>query len=361
MRWLLIVLLAGCGGAGARAPLAPAGAEEPPPADAPSLPGPLAERYASLASALEAAGLRPEGPAETVFLPPGESHVTPLELPSGCLSVVAWGSAGIRDLDAALYAPDGRLLAEDVARDPHPALTACSEAPRRAWLQLTAYAGAGEVGWRRFGGPEAAHEAIAEALGGQPGRAGPDPGLDAELRALIRRGFTATHARILDLPGDAPLRFPLPLAAGECAAVVVRGAPVALHVEVGGERRVDAPEGERAAVQLCVPVETDAQVVVRSARPARVRALVARGRESRIGGEAGLWEGRRMAPSSPSADAALDAALEGRRPRARGRVALRRNEARRLRLPGRGCRAVLLAPGRGLQAAARNFGEEEAS
>src|SRR5579863_220227 len=73
--------------------------------------GSIGPRYVAIHNALAALGLAQVGPIHEGSLAEGGEARVPLDLPAGCTTVVAFGSEGIRDVDARLTDPRGQTLA----------------------------------------------------------------------------------------------------------------------------------------------------------------------------------------------------------------------------------------------------------
>jgi hypothetical protein len=364
----------------------------------------LRARLDALERALAAQAARPPfevAPARAEhagFLVAGEPTSFAVDVPPGlCATVVTVASGGLRDLDATLFDPDGSLLAEDVEADAHPTLQLCAaHAPRRAYVVLRAYAGAGAYVARVIPSRRAALSVIAAAVGGRPGvapDAPPESGTGLGMhdvaavlarvdRAMRRRGFGA-HAEIFDLALDARREtwVPVEVPAGRCVSVVV--AIVEDSVEAG---RASSDAGrERRAIAASVTLVDDAgiprarattfegaqvvqdcpgragrhAVILQSARAQLLRIAVYFGDVARVGGTSGLFAGERA--YDEVARRPLDEAVAATRREAAAagfvrRIAsvagtLGRGEARRhalqLALGARECARVVAVPGPG--------------
>lgn len=293
---VLLVVLSGCGGSTPPAPSGP----------------PTASTASPVSRALAAAGLRPLH-REEGFLAPGERHTFRIEAPGGCHALVSTTSQALRDLDVAVYRPDGELLAEDVEPDDHPTVRWCGDAGP-VYVVAHAYAGAGRFELSLWAGDEASMEAVAAAAGGAPPIGYAPPLTTSELdEALRRRGFTSLrNERAFELPGAGePVRFPVELRPGRCVAVVVR-APVAVQLALElSSAVVDEAPGEEVAVTTCADAGPATAVVVGPV-PTRVRAWVLEGANADVGGEPALWLGARRprparAPEVPAGWAVRDA------------------------------------------------------
>ncbi|MDH5490773.1 MAG: hypothetical protein OEY14_02245 [Myxococcales bacterium] len=366
--------LPACGGAiqaatPASALPSPAPAAARPVQAAPSA-DPLERRAAELGRTLAPQGV---GRVEIVargFLAERASETVLLRLDSGeCATFVALASGGMRDLDAALYAPTGERLALDAEPDPHPAIQICSGPEAiRAYLHLLAYDGAGAFIVAALRSDRAAFAAVATALGGSPGvvEAG-DPGGASPLRELSD-GATRRGYREMGAPADVTLaegqtvRIGLSAKRGECYLVAVFAAPplraveLRLLDELDGLIATDPAAGDEPAAQFCLERDTEVSVELRasagggSARVLRMRAAQA---------DAGrtLWLGvrapeQRASLSLRDRERALDAGRAGgwgrARPIASGRLAQGEAARHGLRLRRGRCTLLEVAGGAGL-------------
>ncbi|MEM9074529.1 MAG: hypothetical protein AAGE52_38900 [Myxococcota bacterium] len=262
-----------------------------------------------VAAALTRAGLQPTEVAGHGFLATEERMRTRVALPAGCVAFVTKTSAPLRDLDAALYAPDGTLLAEDVEPDPHPTLRRCGEA-QEAYLVLAAYDGAGRFEYAMWTGAESSMDAVAEAVGSAPPMRvdAPRRFLEGE-EALRRRGFsTLQDERSIRVVGE--VRFPVARARGRCVAVIAaanRGG-VTLRLESEGSA-IEEATGSTTAVQQCGG-DSPATAILRADEETTARVRVLSGESENIGGEQALWLGEetpRIAAPSDHGRAVRDA------------------------------------------------------
>lgn len=219
------------------------------------------------------------------FLEPSGRWTLPVQVGPECTLVFAVASAGIGDLDAVLYSPEGDVLAEDVEPDAHPLLRYCGPA-RRAYYVAHAYAGAGTFRFMVARGSREDMDWVAESLGGAPPIGGAST---AQLeRTLRERGFdrVVDRRRIQMVEGD-DVRFPITLRAHECVTVLVSSeSEVELALETD-EGRIDESAGATDGVQVCDV--TEAVGVLRGRGLAEV--LVLAGSASDVGGPSALWMG----------------------------------------------------------------------
>lgn len=105
--------------------------------------GALDPRFVAVHNTLSAMGMAQVGPIlEGTLGPAGEVRAS-LSLPAGCVTIVALGGEGIRDLDATLLDPHGAPIAHDVTSEPQAALRPCLESADTYVLVVKAASGAG--------------------------------------------------------------------------------------------------------------------------------------------------------------------------------------------------------------------------
>ncbi|AKF06823.1 hypothetical protein [Sandaracinus amylolyticus] len=307
-------------------------------------PDALAVRARALSARLEPYDATPSTALEArFFLAARGSRALELELPAGACAVLAtFASSGMRDLDARLYTPEGALITEDVAPDPHPAIVFCAteSTPSRAWLVLDAYDGSGAVLVSSLAIPSDALHVVARELGGTPGVA-----RDGEARgeleiALLRRGLDITAAPLeVTLARDQRVRVPLRARAGRCFAVIATPraplASVAMRLlDLAGRPLADA-DASQNVLQRCETEDVERAIELWSGDAEGVVSItIAEGDDERLGGAAGLWLG--AVPRD------VIAASAGRRV-ARGTLARGEVAAHRVRVP-RGCVDVVARP-----------------
>jgi len=103
----------------------------------------LDPRFVAVHNTLAALGLVQVGPIrEGILAEAREARVT-LDLPGGCVTVVAVGGDGIRDIDAALVDPRGTPVARDTSAGPQAVLRSCLESADTYVLVLRVIAGTG--------------------------------------------------------------------------------------------------------------------------------------------------------------------------------------------------------------------------
>jgi len=94
-------------------------------------------------NALSAMGMAQVGPLQQGTLQEGHEARASLSLPAGCVTIVAMGGDGIRDLDAKLLDPRGTPLAHDTTKEPEAALHVCLETADVYSLIIGAVSGSG--------------------------------------------------------------------------------------------------------------------------------------------------------------------------------------------------------------------------
>ncbi len=105
--------------------------------------GALEPRFVAVHNALSAMGLVQVGAIQEGTLGEGREARVALQLPAGCLTIVAIGGQGMRDLDAKLLDSREAPLAHDTTSEPQAVLRPCLEAPDTYVLVIRAAAGAG--------------------------------------------------------------------------------------------------------------------------------------------------------------------------------------------------------------------------
>jgi len=269
----------------------------------------LGARMARLATALAPRGfearIRGRG-----FLAERDARTRRLTLPAGeCFAIVAVTSPTVRDLDLAVYDPDGGFVAEDVQPDAHPAVQLCSgETPREVVLHLAAYAGAGPFLYVAFAAPREALPAVAEVLGGRPGVERPGDPRRAELESTLqRRGFVLERARDLRVDAEQVVRAAFPLRRGRCYTAVALphlegGVSLTLRSGDGGAHAADQGAAT-VALQYCAERDDpDAYAEVVAGERGTVDVLRWVAEATRIGGRASLWLERRVPPEIDGAE-----------------------------------------------------------
>src|SRR5580658_2697042 len=103
----------------------------------------LEPRFVAVHNAFAAMGLAQVGPIQQGALREGQETRVQLSLPEGCVTVVALGGEGVRDLDATLLDSHGKPLAHDTTIEPQAVLRPCLEGTDAYVLVLKASAGGG--------------------------------------------------------------------------------------------------------------------------------------------------------------------------------------------------------------------------
>jgi hypothetical protein len=266
-----------------------------------------------VADALRADAYAPDGPIATGFLPSAAHVSVEVRLPAQrCVAFVGRATVGMQDLDAALYLPDGTLLAEDEGADAEPLVQFCSdEALPSAYLVLRAYRGAGSFAVSRWSRAERLGDSTltAQELADGPLR---ELGI-----ALRRRGFHPEGGpRAVRPAPEQALLVPIDVKPHHCYAVLSSGAgtraSLRLLDEQGREMAHALAESGIAALQRCAgPGAGPWAIELRGgAAEKAVRVWLYDAEERDIGGERALWLGepnKSVAAYAPPAAAAKGA------------------------------------------------------
>src|SRR5260370_28327747 len=89
--------------------------------------GALEPRFVAVHNALSAMGLAQIGPIQEGALVEGREARLSLALPAGCVTIVAVGGDGVRDLDATLLDSHAKPLAHDTTTESQAVVRACLE------------------------------------------------------------------------------------------------------------------------------------------------------------------------------------------------------------------------------------------
>ena len=272
----------------------------------------LRARVDELRATVATGGVRLDRVLSRGFLAPHGQVTSVVDVAAGeCVSLVAVGSAAIRDLDAHLYDPSGDLVVEDVEVDAHPTVQLCATAPRRVYHALEAFDGQGAYAVLLFKSDRAGLDAVARAMGGHPGAATGAAGGDAALErrvsgfrdGIARRGFQGYgDPRPVDLGEVGSMILPLLVSPDRCYTVAAfaddEASTLSLRVLDGDLDEVasDLPGGRDAALQFCPGAEGALTVRVerRSGRGAVVLHAFSADAAG-VGGEGALWLGVRRA------------------------------------------------------------------
>jgi hypothetical protein len=107
--------------------------------------GTLASCVERVVNAARSQGARPSGPAVVDFMLSGDDRRYEYGLPEdGCLGLLAVGHRQVQHLALSLFAPSGRMLAQDEARDAHPYARFCGKGGRRFVAEVRMLDGEGE-------------------------------------------------------------------------------------------------------------------------------------------------------------------------------------------------------------------------
>jgi hypothetical protein len=129
-------------------------------------------RYVAVHNAFAAMGLAQVGPIHQGSLAEGREARFPVELPGQCVTVVAIGAAGVRDLDVALLDADDRVLAQDGTRDAQATTRICPDRGGRFTVVVKMARGAGEFLAASWTGGAAGGPAVAGGGTGPAATAG---------------------------------------------------------------------------------------------------------------------------------------------------------------------------------------------
>jgi hypothetical protein len=212
--------------------------------------------------------------------------------PRSCVAIAAAATPSVADLDAALYAADGSVLAEDDSASPRPVLRLCSaERGLSAHLALYAFQGAGSYALQQFEKPLGASDAP-EAGSGQGAASAHFLEL---LRSLHARGYRE-HEALAEVPlvPGSPLRVSLQTLAGHCYSVVADGNEAQLRLLASDGRELArglSSEGA-AALQHCTSADGELALELSSRSSARsLRIARLWSRQGEVGGARSLWLG----------------------------------------------------------------------
>lgn len=284
----------------------------------------------SLTAALQAAGMQRHGPALAGFMLAGSHATLPLVIDAGaCVTIVARATRGARDIDAALYTDEGRLLALDSGASARPAVQACAvDRAVRAYYVIQFYEGDGSYVALPFFGTRAALRGASVAVGGKPAMAeivsapevSEEPA-NAFSEGLRKRGYDAVgEPRRFKIAQGERVRANLPVELGQCYTVAAFGDSgigalrLRLLDENGEAASVADDSQPSAAAQLCArktaPYAVESEAAVGSGE---VLLFVYRVDVLTAGGDAGLWLGDRLSGASELRPAAKQPAPAGPR------------------------------------------------
>jgi hypothetical protein len=260
---------------------------------------------------LERVGLRPGERGLWGFMLSGSHATLPLTIrPESCVTVVARATRGATDVDAALYAADGRMLAVDSSAGSNPTVQACASAVEaQAYYVIQFYEGDGSFVALPYFGTRAASRAARAAVGGTLAFAeivdapevAEEP-IAALAEGLRKRGYSAVgEPRQFTIAQGERVRVALPVDAGQCYTVASFGGSgvQALRLRLLDERGEVVSEGEddampRSAAQFCARATAPYAVEAEAAAGAgEVLLLTYRVDVLTAGGDEGLWLGSR--------------------------------------------------------------------
>ena len=284
----------------------------------------LATAMQGVAKQLEPLGLTPLRDEFVGFLSTGARGTHALRVPEHrCVTLIAMASRAVHDMDAALYSPEGDLLAIDSQPDAHPTIQVCTGATAsNLYYALQIYEGAGSFLVVGFEGEASTLEAAAKALNVRPALARLDaPSSDGPSRVaafrdgLQRRGFEPTVAPLrVPLVRDQRMRVALGVEPGQCytaAGFALQGVQnVDLRVldDEGSEVARDESGEEDAGVQFCATSKAEFAAELYGAHDTGTALLLLFHTDAaRLGGQSGLWLGER--PLTPASTVSLADAL----------------------------------------------------
>ncbi|MBL8681367.1 MAG: hypothetical protein JNK05_19470 [Myxococcales bacterium] len=269
----------------------------------------LAQRVEAIVRGAAPSGARFVRYVANGFLTERQSVTSGVDVPAGtCVSLVAFASPGVSDLDARVYDAEGELLVEDVEPDSHPTVQLCADEARRVFHVAQAFEGEGAYALALFTGDRRAMEAIARVVGGRPGtavstrnNASDSERRMSELRAsLARRGFAPLNdATRLSFAAGGAVSVPVSVTPDRCytfAAIADNeGASVDLRVLDGDNelQAFDARPDRDAAAQLCPSAQGPMRVEVRGQSAGSAVVLAFAADAASFGGSNTLWLGER--------------------------------------------------------------------
>jgi hypothetical protein len=284
----------------------------------------LSATMRAIGNQLRSAGIEASRESFRGFLTTGARTTSKFNVPANtCATLIAIASRAVHDMDAALYSPEGDLLAVDSQPDAHPTMQVCTGAePRALYYALQVYEGAGTFVVAMFLGEQATLERAAKLLGARPtlarlGNAETDgPGRVAAFReGLQRRGFEPLHAPMrMQLARDQDIRVALRVKPGQCYTAAgfalegLRDVDLRVLDDEGGEVARDESREEDASAQFCASRRAEYAAELRGVDGAGTALLmVFEAEAASIGGLSGLWLGER--PLARAATVPLDEAL----------------------------------------------------
>jgi hypothetical protein len=141
------------------------------PACSASRSAPLDPRYVAVHNAFAAMGMSEIGPIQTGSLAEGRDARFEIAAPAGCVTVGAFGTGGVKDLDVEVFDAESRSLGRDAADGPDAVVRACPRAGGPVTVVVRMTRGAGDFALASWAG------------GGLPGTPGTPPGTAAAMTA----------------------------------------------------------------------------------------------------------------------------------------------------------------------------------
>jgi len=220
--------------------------------------GELEPRYVAVHNALAALGMSQVGPIHQGSLAEGREARVKLELPAQCTTVVALGSANVRDIDLTVLDPDDKPIAHDTTKDAQAVVRACAEKGGRFTLVVKMAQGAGDF--------------VAATWTGGP----------ATSSAPQTAAANAAHAT-----GGGTCESPIPLAAGTVSGNTRRGEGEHTGTCASSESKelvykLDVPRRQRVTIE--VDPQFDSVLYVRKDECADTDAEVACNDDVQTGG-----------------------------------------------------------------------------
>lgn len=275
----------------------------------------LRRALAPIVEAVKAEGYGAEGTLTAGFLAPSSRLVQPISIaPRTCVAIVSIASATVSDLDAAIYAADGRALAEDDTTGARPIVRLCTGEQRlEAYLAFYAFQGTGSFAAQRLERPIDRADALALAeLESQTPSSEQTPGFSELLRGLHGRGYE-DDGPITEVPlvAGSALRVAIEVKSGRCYGALADGDRLRVRLldAAGRELALGVGGTGPAALQYCAREDADLLLELssdgaeRSARLARLHAT-----QAAVGSARAVWLGE----PSPAFAIGVRAAKEAR-------------------------------------------------
>lgn len=269
----------------------------------------LTQSVRALSDVVISEGYQLAAPLERGFLAPSARALRPFTLAANtCVAIVAVATPSIADLDTALYASDGAVLAEDDASDARPVVRFCSGAQAiSAYLSLYAFQGTGTYVLAQLTRPA---EKSDQRWSADATSVGSSAFLEL-VRTLRSRGYQDDGPGTeLPIVAGAPLRIPNKVAAGQCYGVIADGDQLRVRLldEEGHEVALGVGSRMPAALQYCAQrsgdftLELSAQGDARHAHLLRMHAA-----QTDVGGVRAVWLGEPSAATGARASAIASA------------------------------------------------------